>query len=129
MIIDLWAFIAKYNGKRFEYDGIYPYQCVDLTKAYFEFLGKTVRRGNAIDYKNFGYGKEWRWVANTLWNFPNPGDVVVFNTGVYGHVGIVVHANRLTLDVFSQNWPVGNVCSVKRFNYLSPRVLGWLQPI
>lgn len=125
---NLWDWIYSRIGKHIEVDGIYPNQCVDLTKDYFRWLGLRIFSGNAINYAHGFHPEAFQWIGNTIWNYPEAGDIAVFAAGAYGHVGVVTSANRLTLDVFCQNWPFGNVCTIHRFNYLYPRCLGWLRP-
>lgn len=75
------------------------YQCVELAQRYFgQLYGTTpIWYGNAIDLcdtKPSGVVK----TSN-----PIPGDLVVFNTGSYGHVAVITSISGSTLNVMEQN--------------------------
>jgi len=110
--------------------GTYPGQCVNVVKAYFsEVLGLTPFTGNAIDYWNNppqGFEK----ISKTLFNRPNPGDIVIWGTSynpIYGHIAICNWSRFYDIGVFEQNNPVGSTCHYSDRNYKG--VLGWLRPI
>jgi len=124
----LWSFIRENIGKFVETDGVHWAQCVDLTKAWFLALGLPAYRGNAYEYGRGFHPEALEWIVNQPFNFPNPGDIVVVRGWNYVHVGICTSANRLTFDMFHQNYPVGSPATIGRFNYLAPRALGWLRP-
>lgn len=128
-------FRDKYLGKFVDYDKRYGFQCVDLMRQYL----KEVR---GVDpYKvlpGATYAKQLFWnyktgpltkVLNGPTNAPKQGDVVFWNTfpfvtGIAGHVGIVESADANSLIVFSQNYPTGSACSLRKFSYKG--VMGWL---
>ena len=120
-------FILKWNKKYLEFDGAYWYQCVDLTKAWQHNLGLSVTRGNAIQWPNNASKTDYTWIKNALNNKPNPGDIVVFNIGYYGHIGICTSANYINLTCFEQNSPLGSPCHFVT-HYYYRNVLGWLRP-
>ena len=75
------------------------YQCVELAQRYFgELYGTTpIWYGNAIDLcdtKPSGVSKTSK---------PVPGDLVVFNTGSYGHVAVITSISGGYLNVIEQN--------------------------
>jgi surface antigen len=77
----------------------YQFQCVELAQRYFgELYGTTpIWYGNAIDLcdtKPSGVSK----TSN-----PIPGDLVVFDTGTYGHVAVIKSISGSTLNVMEQN--------------------------
>ena len=77
----------------------YQYQCVELAQRYFgELYGTTpIWYGNAIDLcdtKPSGVSK----TSN-----PIPGDLVVFNTGTYGHVAVITSISGGYINVIEQN--------------------------
>eukprot|EP00602_Paraphysomonas_sp_CaronLab_P007366 CAMPEP_0185036518 /NCGR_PEP_ID=MMETSP1103-20130426/29619_1 /TAXON_ID=36769 /ORGANISM="Paraphysomonas bandaiensis, Strain Caron Lab Isolate" /LENGTH=240 /DNA_ID=CAMNT_0027574077 /DNA_START=248 /DNA_END=970 /DNA_ORIENTATION=- len=77
----------------------YQYQCVELAQRYFgELYGTTpIWYGNAIDLCNtYPSG-----VVKT--SSPIAGDLVVFNTGTYGHVAVITHVGGGYVDVIEQN--------------------------
>lgn len=129
-------FVDKYNGKFVDYDRAWGFQCVDLARQYMkEVLG--------LDpYKvlpGAPYAKNLFWsyskgpltkVVNGKTNYPKQGAIVFwttypFITGIAGHVGIVDSADSNSLIVFSQNYPTGSACSLRKFSYKG--VIGWLE--
>jgi len=127
--MNIQKFVSKWNGKKVEYDGAYPNQCVDLTKEYQKENGWPVMRGNAIQWA--GPHSGYTWVMNGLHNKPDPGDIVVFKSGLYGHIGVCTQADYVNLTCFEQNNPIGAPCRTvfHRFYGLhtSMPVLGWLK--
>ena len=74
-------------------DGAYDCQCVDLTMAYYSYLGKSMS-GYAKDYLNTSKLPSGWWMDET----PEPGAIIVWGgntwtgqwtTGENGHVGLV----------------------------------------
>lgn len=112
--------------------GGYIGQCVSLVKRWITANGWPMRSGNAIRWQYNGYGS-YKWYKNYPWSVPQAGDIIVFQTGVYGHIGIVMPgASVWRVDVLNQNWPHGRCkdpVTVTRFNYLNPKCLGWLRKI
>ena len=101
-------------------DGVYrPYQCVDLVKKYYDYLGVGARGGDATAYlydSMLPDGWTRKWSAA-------PGDIVVWapgaNRGVggntvlahetYGHVGLVLAINSdCTIQTLENNGRVGD---------------------
>lgn len=84
----LEEFVAYYNGKQVEFDGAYPYQCVDLAMEYMQdVLGLEVEtgNGNAHDYydkynSNKFLKDNFDRIEYTGENTPSIGDLVVWNT-------------------------------------------------
>lgn len=75
------------------------YQCVELAQRYFgQLYGTTpIWYGNAIDLCNtYPSG-----VHKT--SSPIAGDLVVFNTGTYGHVAVITSISGSTINVIEQN--------------------------
>ena len=123
-------FKSKYLGNFIDQDGVYSYQCVDVIKQWISDNGWPMKSGNAIDWQNNG-DDFYKWIPNTPSGVPNQGDIIVFSTGTYGHIGVVESANVNTVDVLNQNYPKGNCTDpvqVTRFNYTKPKVVGWLHP-
>lgn len=121
-------FFLKYNGKYLDYDGVFGNQCVDVTKQYFdEVLGLPPFRGNAIDYWQDIPG--FQRIKKNWFNYPQPGDIVVFNKNVsrYGHIAIVNWSRRFDMGCFEQNFPIGSPCHYQERSYKN--VLGWLRPL
>lgn len=129
------AFVAKYNGGYWDYDGYYGAQCVDL----FEFYNRDVVGAPTI-YADYAY--------QLYANFPAPaptyydrlgpsatpvkGDVAVWGSSLpgsqgAGHVAIVLGVvNSTTLQVIQQNAPVGAPTGVG--NISTAYLLGYLRP-
>lgn len=95
--------IKAQEGKWIDIDGWYGAQCVDLILAYFHFLGVTPPRGNAKEWVYLPLPKGFVRVENYPEYLPEPGDIVVWNTGVYGHIGIVMEATRSWYVSMEQN--------------------------
>ena len=112
-------------------NGGYKGQCVSVIKRWISANGWPYKHGNAIDWQNNG-DDFYHWIANSSTAVPVQGDIIVFKIGTYGHIGIVESANVNTVDVLNQNYPHGNLTDpvqVTRFNYTSPKVIGWLHPV
>jgi len=131
-MINLCEFTEKWRGKFVEADGSSPNsptyrQCVDVVKQWeIENGWKKITRGNAIDYANNADGQFYKFEKNTPRGVPALGSIIIFSGGKWGHVGIVLAANVRAVAVFSQNYPIGDVCSTRWFNYITPRCIGWL---
>lgn len=121
-------FFLKYNNQPLDVDHAYGDQCVDVIKAYFaEVLDLAPVKGDAIDYWNKppqGFIK----IPKTWFNQPQPGDIIVLNIGVSGHIAICNWSRMFDWGGFEQNFPLGSVCHYQDHpNYKG--VLGWLRPI
>jgi surface antigen len=127
MLLDL--FIYRHYGKKIEFDGVYPYQCVDLVKFWAKELRLKIPHGNAIDYAKNADGKNYVYYVNHPWSIPRRGDIIIFKTGKFGHIGIVESGNVWRVRVFEQNNPIGRGCRLSNYNYLRPKCLGWLRPL
>jgi hypothetical protein len=126
-------FVAAYNGRYLDYDGHFGAQCVDLVDYYvIQVLGVPIVWANAIDW----WGKDaafLNWTRNVWGNAsskPARGDIVVWGanaragTGVFGHITVCTDpGDGLTFGAFSQNYPTGSACALRRFTY--DGVIGW----
>lgn len=124
-------FVARYSGKiATDPWGTHKGECVSLVKRWISENGWPMKRGNAIMWQYNGNG-DYQWFKNYLWSVPQAGDIIVFKTGLYGHLGIVMPgASVFRVNVFCQNWPGGRGTDPARvvgFNYLKPKCLGWLR--
>ena len=124
--MNITEFFLKWNNKFLDADNAAGFQCVDVIKQYFkEVLGLFPRQGNAIDYwKEIpGFVK----INKTWYNRPNPGDIIVFNIGEFGHIAICNWSRFFDFGGFEQNFPIGSPCHYQHHpNYVN--VLGWLRP-
>jgi len=123
-------FFARFNGRGIDFDHAYGYQCMDLAEEYNQdVIGAPRLGGNAIDvWTNFPANWYTR-IENTPWNFPNEGDLILWNTNVgngYGHIAVCQRADVDSFTSFDQNWPLGSFCHFQWHNY--DNVLGWLRP-
>src|SRR3990167_11553356 len=105
--MNIIEFFLKYNGKFLDIDKFPPdnlYQCTDVIKAYcIEVLGVPSLMGNAIDYSKKTY-PGFTWIPKKIFNRPNPGDILVWNIGQYGHTALVNWIRFFDVGVFEQNF-------------------------
>ena len=122
----VWAY--NQNGVPLEYDGIYEYQCVDLIKFYYEYLGNAYyAQGNANEYAYNTLPSGWTRVYSGF----QPGDVAVWKTnyteynsnggiyyytGSYGHVGIIVTTSGSSFEAINQNFIGTPKCTLNTFS-------------
>jgi hypothetical protein len=116
----------KWNGKVNDFDGVYGGQCVDIIKQYFkDVLGILPIKGNALDYWERDIPGFTR-IKKSAFAYPKPGDIIVWDIGLYGHIGICNWSRTFDLSVFEQNYPVGSPCHFGWHTYRG--VVGWLRP-
>lgn len=79
-------------GTGIDFDGIWGNQCVDLIKAYYQYLGVAPVSGNGIDYTWNAVPAGWTRIQGAI---PQTGDVLVYTGGAQdsegnylGHVAI-----------------------------------------
>lgn len=112
-------FKDKYNNKRWDYDGYYGDQCVDLIQFYARELGLPTFWGNAADIAG-QYPAGWVHVS-----VPVQGDVVVFarnaGNGYAGHIAIYDRPGYY----LSQNYPTGTNTHIQ---YINEPIIGILRP-
>ena len=94
---DAVAWVRSLEGQGIDFDGSYGNQCVDLIKAYYNYLGETAPRGNAYDYAYNALPDGWERIQGAD---PQPGDILVYTGGSYGHVAICTGEN----ESYHQNW-------------------------
>ena len=131
-------FVAFYDNKQVEFDGLYLYQCVDLVEQYMQdVLGLTVVTGigNAHDYYDnfptipFLYDNFER-IPYMGVNLPQKGDIMVWSDAVGGGAGHISIAYKditsSSFVCFGQNWTMHERSSLEpHSNYNN--VLGWLR--
>ena len=94
-------------GKWIDVDNSNGAQCVDLIKHYYNWLGVSAIKGNAIAYMTNTLPKNWIRIKNTPEFIPQPGDIAVWNNNAgkgFGHVAIVLSANLNNFTSVDQNW-------------------------
>ena len=85
---DAIAWVKSQVGKSIDYDGVYGAQCVDLIKAYYNYLGVSPVLGNGKDYATNTLPSGWSRIAGAV---PQPGDILVYGASANnsaGHVAI-----------------------------------------
>lgn len=135
-------FFTKYQGKHWDFDGLYGNQCVDLVNFYQRdviqgaWIGTPITGGARDWYENYPNSKaaqdSYIRIKNDV-NDPNQlpqkGDVIIWNRNVgggYGHIAIVKSANSSGFISLDQNWPTGSVAHFVQHNWNN--ILGWLRP-
>lgn len=104
------AWVKSKVGQHIDTDGYpagQPYQCVDLIKAYYTYLGVSPVSGNGADYTWNSLPSGWSRIAGAV---PQAGDILVY-TGGYGHVAIF----ESTYSTYHQNFNNHNY--VERVTY------------
>lgn len=129
-------FVAKYNGKSIDYDGLYGVQCTDLIKLYADkVFGVAAGRaawGNAKYYYTAtpaALQKITTKIANTPSFVPKKGDIMVWNGNVgggAGHIAICTgEGNTSHFYSYDENWGIKPMHRVK---HTYANVYGVLRP-
>lgn len=132
-------FRNKWLGKRVDIDGVYGFQCADLTKQYmFECFGiPNGAYGNAIDYWYSTNPKVLAKFDKLSTSSARKGDIVIFkgvNGNPYGHIGMAdSDAGIINIATLEQNGQTGNGSGVggdaiRVRNIPRWRVVGVLRP-
>jgi hypothetical protein len=90
---------------------------------YVEVLDQFPFKGNAIDYQK----APGTWIPYRIFNRPLPGDLVIWNIGMYGHIGICNWTTFWGLNCFEQNNPLGSPAHFQT-HLTYNKVIGWLRP-
>ena len=102
------AAVKSKTGSAIDYDGAYGPQCVDPVKYFYKKLGVNPVNGNGKDYTWNKLPSGWSRIKGC--NNPQPGDILVYTNGKFGHVGIYVSDN----ESYHQNY--NNVKKVQRIS-------------
>lgn len=99
-----WAQARADEGWDDDYDGAYGVQCVDLIKAYYDFLGESPVSGNADAYRYNDLPSGWERIESYSDFVPEPGDIVIWSAGTSigsdtGHVAIALSASDSIVTV------------------------------
>ncbi|PCF44029.1 SH3 domain-containing protein [Staphylococcus delphini] len=107
------SFLKSSEGKQFNEDGWYGYQCFDFANTgWLKLFGHKLMGLGAKDIpfnsinKNY-FKTEAKVYSNTPEFLAEPGDMVVFGAnygGGYGHVAWVIEATLDYIIVLEQNW-------------------------
>ena len=82
------SWVQSQVGKAIDYDGVSGVQCVDLIKAYYNYLGVSPVAGNGADYATNSLPSGWKRIQGAV---PQKGDILVYSgnsSNPYGHVAI-----------------------------------------
>lgn len=122
-------FIPKYLGKRVtDPFGFFRGECVSVAKRWLKDNNWPMRRGNAKDWVKNGYDG-YGFYKNTPTFIPNPGDLAIFDVGKYGHIGVVKSATAKSMKVVQQNDPIGSPVTIKTYDYVHPKCVGFLRKL
>ena len=107
-------------GVSIDFDGAYGAQCVDLLKAYYDYLGVGAQHGNAQDYRSNFLPQGWQRIEGAD---PLPGDILIYVGGTYGHVAVY----ESDYSTYHQNWGVPYVINMtdRPYNAISPGRVYW----
>ncbi|QEJ95318.1 CHAP domain-containing protein [Treponema phagedenis] len=133
--MSLDEFVKKYLGKKVDYDGHYGAQCVDLFRQYCKDVLKIPHTGGVIGaselytkYEKLPLEMKYFERIPRTKGKPQAGDVAVFmptKGNKYGHVAIVISADKETLTVFEQDGfaQTGTYIVTRSYTY----ILGFLR--
>ena len=85
---DAISWVQAQVGKAIDYDKVYGAQCVDLIKAYYNYLGVSPVSGNGADYAWNSLPSGWQRIHGAV---PQKGDILVYSgnsSNPAGHVAI-----------------------------------------
>ncbi len=119
------AWVQSQVGKSIDTDGYpsgQPYQCVDLIKAYYSYLGVSPVSGNGADYATNFLPSGWQRLQGAQ---PQKGDILVY-TGGYGHVAIYESDRVHYHQNFDNKYYVTKV--TYKYNGLSNSYWGVIRP-
>ncbi len=133
--MNLLEFVHKHYRKKIDFDGHYGAQCVDVFRQYCKEVLNIPHTGGVVGAKDIyekydQMPKEKQYFHKIAINseVPKPGDVVIFgatNKNPYGHVGIVITANKSVLVIFEQDGFKQDGTHIVPYKY--NRVLGFLR--
>ncbi len=128
--MNLDQFIAKYTGKKLDWDNQYSGQCVDLYRFYLKEVLNTTQTPPVVGASEIfdTAGDRFERIVNTPDGVPKKGDIVIWNKkagGGFGHVGVFIEGNSSRFKSFDQNWRALNVCEPTEHTYTNVR--GWLR--
>lgn len=116
------TYINSLEGKGWDFDIAYGWQCFDLVNFYwYKLFGHGLKGAGAADIPNVNNFKDEADVYNNTPEFKaQAGDVVVFNRnygGGYGHVAIVTNGNQdgnyMKFVSLDQNWYGGGLAKTE----------------
>lgn len=127
-------FMAKYNGKYIDFDGVYGPQCVDLCRQYLievlqvsnDSIKPVVGAKDMYEkYDTLVDKTVFDRIPNTPTGVPEEGDIIIWGNSTYGHVAIFIEGDVNRFKSYDQNYPTGSPCHAQEHTYSN--VLGWLR--
>ncbi len=114
------SWLRNVVGVSIDFDGAYGAQCVDLLKAYYDYLGVGAQHGNAKDYRSNFLPEGWQRIEGAD---PLPGDILIYIGGDYGHVAVY----ESDYSTYHQNWGCSYVINMtdRPYNAISPNRVYW----
>ena len=132
-------FVAKWNGKKADWDGAYGGQCVDLFRFYNKEVLDISQPKSVVGAKDFWINYEtepnlynnFTKIPNSADFTPIEGDVMVWNKNAgngFGHISMCTGENTGTqyFHSFDQNWSRVSYCEIVNHSYKN--VYGVLRP-
>ncbi|GAA1702911.1 CHAP domain-containing protein [Dietzia cercidiphylli] len=125
-------FVAKHNGGKWDFDGAYGAQCVDLIQFYNrDVVGAPRLSGNAKDLFGNASGTHYHKLGSGT--APVKGDVAVWGASVgggYGHAGIVLADQGGSVRILSQNnhAPYNGTTPTEIISMSKAGIIGYLRP-
>lgn len=98
------AYINKLEGKGWDFDGVYGWQCFDLVNYYWKYVTNHSLAGASA--KDIPTKNDFKGYA-TIYKEPKVGDVAVFNADYgygHGHTSIVTKVDKSGFESLDQNW-------------------------
>lgn len=91
-----WAYARGNEEWAVDFDGAARVQCVDLIKAYYDYLGNGPADGNAEDYTWNSLPNGWTRIRYYSGFEPQAGDILVWDSTFceYGHVAIALYTEN-----------------------------------
>ena len=95
------AWVRSKVGMGIDFDQRNGKQCVDLIKAYYNYLGQSEPYGNGADYVKNAKPATWKRLSKSE-TTPQKGDILIYTGGYggYGHVAIY----ESDYSHYHQNW-------------------------
>ena len=130
-------FIEKYNGGKWDFDGAYGSQCVDLFRFYNRDVLGIPQPKSVVGAKDFwgNYARDpiinnnFIKITNTPNAIPEKGNVVIWNEKVgsgFGHIAMAISGNINSFISLDQNWKGQGKTAKVAHNYNN--IYGWFKP-
>jgi hypothetical protein len=121
------AWVQAQVSHSIDYDGAYGAQCVDLIKAYYNYLGVSPVSGNGCDYATNSLPSGWSRIKGAA---PQKGDILVYSgnsSNPYGHVAIYESDYATYHQNFNGHSYVEKITSIK-YNGFTNAYWGVIRP-